>query len=173
MKPFRFSPIKNKEELFNAIEYIHFETHRLCKQNLGFLLPVAGNIGVFCHYEDEFNDLIKLRKELTDININWNQKYFKLYNPIIIPAKDDIPETKYTFLYIRKPDVNMPLVGDADFYLEPDNYKEFKQSVISGKFDKGVKVFERPDLDLVELLDPSIDVSAYVGCYNLEVITKK
>jgi len=170
MTSFRFSPIKDKAELFKAIEYIHFQSYKLCRQNLGYLLPVAGNIGVFCHYEDEFERLIKIRKELTDPNISWNQKYFRLHKPIVVPAKDDIPETIYTYLYIRKPDVNTSHVGDADFYLEPDEYKELKQSVLSGKFIKGVKMFERPDLDLVRLYDPDVDVSAFVGSYKLEEI---
>ena len=104
MMQFRFSPIKDKAQLFKAIEYIHFESYRLCKQNLGYFLPVAGNVGVFCHYEDEFDRLTKIRKELTDLNDNWNQKYFRLYKPIIISAKNGVPETTYTYLYIRKPD---------------------------------------------------------------------
>ena len=62
MKSFRFSPIKNKKELFEAIIYLHFESFRLLKQNLGYILPVSGNVGIFCHYEDEFERLIEIRK---------------------------------------------------------------------------------------------------------------
>lgn len=167
---FRFSPIKDKAQLFRAIEYIHFESHRLCKQNLGYLLPVSGNIGVFCHYEEEFERLTKIRKELTDLFDHWNQKYFRLYTPIIIPARNNIPATTYTYLYIRKPDPDHPHVGDVDFYLEPDKYKELKQSLLSGKAIKGVKIFERPDLDLIRLYDPNSDVSAFVGSYRMEEV---
>lgn len=163
MKPFRFSPIKNKAQLFKAIEYIHFESYRLCKQNLGYFLPVAGNIGVFCHYEEEFERLIKIRKELTDLNDNWNQKYFRLHKPIFIPVKNSIPETTYTYLYIRKPDATHPQVGDMDFYLEPSKYKELKQSLLLGKIMKGTKIFARSDLDLIELSDPESDVCAFIG----------
>ncbi len=170
MKPFRFSPIINKDQLFKAIEYIHFQAHKLCKQNLGQLLPVAGNIGIFCYFEDEFEKLLKIRKSLTDINNHWNQKYFRLYQPIIIPALNDIPQTTYTYLYIRKPEATNLNVGDVDFYLKPKEYKELKQAVMSGKINKGVKIFERPDLDLIRLYDPDIDVSAFVGSYNLEEV---
>ena len=172
MKPYRFSPMKSKKELFEAIKYIHFACHRLCKQNLGYLLPVSGNIGVFCHYEDEFERLIKTRKELTDINDNWNQKYFRLHKPIIIPAKDDKPNTTYSYLYIRKPEVGHPNLGDVDFYLEPKKYKQLKQSVLSGKITKGIKLFERPDLDLLRLYDPESDVSAFVGSYQMSKVAK-
>ena len=163
MMQFRFSPIKDKAQLFKAIEYIHFESYRLCKQNLGYFLPVAGNVGVFCHYEDEFDRLTKIRKELTDLNDNWNQKYFRLYKPIIISAKNGVPETTYTYLYIRKPDAETPHVGDVDFYLEPEKYRELKQSLLAGKVITGVKIFDRPDLDLIRLYDPNSDVSVFVG----------
>lgn len=163
MKSLRFSPIKDMPQLFRAIEYIHFECHRLCKQNLGHLLPVAGNIGVFSHFEDEFILLTKIRKELTDINNNWNNKYFKFHKPIVIPAKDEVPETMYTYLYIRKPDDHTPNVGDVDFYMELNKYLAIKESLLSGKIMKGVTIFDRLDLDLIRLSDPIIDVSSFIG----------
>jgi hypothetical protein len=171
MKPFRFSPIKNKTELLKAIEYIHLGAHKMCKQNLGYLLPVAGNIGVFCHYPEEFEQLTEIRKVMTDIDDNWNQKYFRLHEPIVIPAQNEIPETTYRYLYVRKPDEKSPNVGDADFYLEPIKYKELKQKVISGKFETGLRIFERTDLDMIRLFDPVIDVSAFITSYNLEEVT--
>ena len=163
MKSFRFSPIKDQAQLLKAIEHIHFECHKLCKQRLGYLLPVAGNVGVFCHFEDEFVLLTKIRKQLTDINNNWNSKYFKLHKPIVISAKDGVPETTYTYLYIRKPDDHTPNVGDVDFYMEPNKYSALKQSLLSGKTMKGVMIFDRPDLDLIRLFDPKIDASSFVG----------
>src|SRR3989344_3631548 len=163
MKPFRFSPIKDEAQLMRAIEYIHFESNKLCKQNFGSLLPVAGNIGVFCHFEDEFKQLIKIRNELTDSSDNWNHKYFRLHKPIVIPAKNDVPETTYTYLYIRQPDPTHPQVGDLDFYLEPEKYRELKQALLSRNTTKGIRVFKRTDLDLVELFDPVIDICAFIG----------
>lgn len=163
MRQFRFSPIKCERELYKVLEYIHLEAHRMCEKNLGRLLPVCGNIGVFCHYEDEFEWLTKLRKELTDQSDNWNHKYFRLYKPIVIPAKNDIPKTTYTYLYVRKPDPKNSHVGDVDFYLEPNKYEELKMSLLSGKIMNGVRIFDRPDLDLIRLSDSNSDVTAYVG----------
>lgn len=168
MKSFRFSPIKNITQLFRAIEYVHFESFRLCKKNLGFFLPAAGNIGVFCHDDAEYERLTEIRKELTDLSDNWNQKYFRLHTPIVIPAKNDIPETTYTYLYIRKPDSDHPHVGDLDFYMKPNKYKELKQSLLTGKVIPGVRIFERPDLDLIELSDFDSDVCAYVGSKTMD-----
>jgi len=162
MSLYRFSPIENHAQLLEAIEHIHIACYELCKQSFGKYLPNAGNIGVFCHYEEEYEMLTKLREELTESSENPNQKYFRLHTPIIIPAKGDIPETVYTYLYIRKPDPYRAQVGDVDFYLEPEKYVDLKQLVEDGGI-KGARLFPRSDLDMIELYNPDIDALAYVG----------
>ncbi len=163
MQLYRFSPIQSSEELFKAIEYIHFACFALCKQSFGRYLPIAGNVGVFCHYDDEFELLINIRIKLTKPSNNPNQKYFELYKPIIIKAKGDVPKTIYTHLYIRKPDPYRYHVGDIDFYLEQDKYNTLKKNLLLGKKLEGARVFERVDLDMIELYNPDIDVLAYVS----------
>jgi hypothetical protein len=163
MKLYQFSPIKNEAELLKAIEHIHFSCFKLCKQSFSKYLPVAGNVGVFCHYDDEYELLTKLRKELCEPSDNPNKKYFPLHKPIVIPAKGDVPETTYTHLYIRKPDPYRAQVGDIDFTLEEPDYSELKNSLSEGKKVKGLRVFERPDLDMIELYDPDNDALGYVS----------
>ncbi|MCL2869295.1 hypothetical protein FWF48_00580 [Candidatus Saccharibacteria bacterium] len=107
--------------------------------------------------------MIKIRKQITKPSDDPNQKYFELYEPIVIPAQDDVPETTYTHLYIRKPDIYRPQVGDVDFYLEQSEYDEFKQSLINGAKIKGARVFPRNDLDMIELYDPDIDALGYAS----------
>jgi len=163
MKLYRFSPIKNKSELFKAIKHIHFECYKLCKQSFGKYLLNAGNMGVFCHYNDEYERLIEIRKELTEPSDNPNQKYFQLYKPIVVPIGEDVPETTYTYLYVRRPDPYRHHVGDVDFYLDPKKYTELKQLLSTGKKMRGARVFERTDYDMVELFDPDADTLAYVS----------
>ena len=91
---------------------------------------------------------------------------------MVIPAMGDVPETTYTYLYIRKPDPNHPDVGDVDFYLEPEKYKKLKESLLAGKKITGASVFERPDLDLVKLHDPDVDAAAFVGTNKMSEIVK-
>jgi hypothetical protein len=162
-KLYRFSPIKNKESLLEAIEHIHFSSYQMCKQSFDYYLPNAGNIGLFCHYDDEFEILKEIRNEITEKSDNPELKYFTLIEPIVIGAKDDIPETTYTHLYIRKPDIYRYQVGDIDFYLKNDDYQTLKQEMLNGKKVKGARVFDRPDLDMIELFDPDVDVLAYVS----------
>lgn len=169
---YKFSPIKNESELKQAIEHIHFACHYLCKQSFGEYLPNAGNMGVFCHYQDEYENLIKIREKLAEPSDNLNQKYFRLYKPLVIPAKEDVPETTYTYLYIRKPDPYRHHVGDVDFYLKPEKYAEIKKSLLGGIKTRGARIFDRPDLDMIELYDPDIDVLAYVSTKKMTEIVK-
>ena len=168
MKPYRFSPIQSKEELLKAIEYVHFACHKLSKQTFGEYLPVAGDIAIFCHYEDEFDRLVNMRNELADVSDSWNQKYYHLFKPIVVPAKDGVPAATYTHLYIRRADPNRAEVGDADFVMSPAKYKPLKQSLLDGTKMQGLQVFDRPGLDLIQLYDPDVDVLSYVGTHTME-----
>jgi len=163
MKLYRFSPIKTEKELYEAIKHTHLECYKLCKQSFGYYLPNAGNIGIFCHYDEEYQYLTTLRKELTETSDNVNQKYFRLHKPIVIKPEGDIPETTYTYLYIRKPDPYRFHVGDVDFYLEQDAYTKLKNEMLAGKVVAGARVFDRPDLDMIELFDPDSDALGYVS----------
>ncbi len=163
MKLYRFSPIKDKEQLLEAIKHAHFACFELCNKALGKYLPVAGNMGVFCHYDDEYKFLTKLREEMTEASDNLNQKYFCLHEPIVIPAQGDVPETTYTYLYIRRPDQYRAQVGDVDFVIEDEKYLELKKSLQTGSQMNGARIFDRPDLDMVELSNPDVDALAYVS----------
>lgn len=165
MKLYRFSPIKKENELREAISYIHFACFKLCKQVLGKYLPVAGNIGIFCHYENEYQFLTELSKKLTDESDNLFQKYFRLHEPIVIPAKDGVPEATYIYLYIRKPDPYRHHVGDVDFILEKDKYQELKNSLQTETM-KGARIYYRSDPDMIELYDPDVDALGYVRTKN-------
>lgn len=118
---------------------------------------------MFCHYDEEHEWLVGIRKELTEESDNLNQKYFRWHRPIVISARDGVPETSHTYLYIRRPDPYRHHVGDIDFYLEPEKYAELKQMLLAGKKIKGARAFERPDLDMIELYDPDSDALAYVS----------
>jgi hypothetical protein len=163
MKLYRFSPIKGKVEFLQAVEHIHFSCYALCKQSLGTYLPNAGNMGIFCHYDDEYVFLTTLRKQLTEPSEDVNQKYFRLHEPIIIPARGDVPKTTYTHLYIRKPDPYRHHAGDVDFFLDPAQYRELKQMLLEGTVIKGIRVFDRADLDMLELFDPDVDALGYIS----------
>lgn len=66
-------------------------------------------------------------------------------------------------MYIRRPDPYRHQTGDIDFYLAQEEYKKLKQEMLDGKQADGARVFERPDLDMIELYNPDVDVLAYVS----------
>ena len=53
-------------------------------------------------------------------------------------------------------------MGYIDLFLEPKKYQKRKVVLIK-KPRKGRRVFERADLDMVEIYDPDNDVIAYVS----------
>ena len=164
MNQYKFSPIQNEGQLIDAIAYIHHTCHMLCKKSFGTYLPVAGNVGIFCHFDDEYTQLTTLQKKLTDSSDLIYGKYYQLYKPIAIPIQDNVPAACYSYLYIRKPDIIKYQVGDIDFYLEPIKYSKLKQSLINGETMKGTRLIpNRPDLDLIELYDLKVDAFAYIG----------
>lgn len=168
MKLYRFSPFNSKQELLEAINYCHVACHRLHHKVFGFHRPVSQNLGIFTHYEEEFEALTQLRRELTEETINYKKKYFKLHDPIIIPSKDGIPTATYKYLYIRHPDPYRAQVGDVDFVLSRDEFIELKESLLGGKKMKGVRVFGRSDEEMIELHDPDFDVLSYLVDSTIE-----
>lgn len=158
MKLYKFSPIENDKQLLEAIKHVHFECFKLCRIALGKYLPVAGNLGIFCHDDNEYKFLTELREKLTDSSDSFNGKYFRLYKPIIIPAKDDIPEIIYEYLYIRKPDELRPEVGDADFVIGENEFEKIKNL----KVINNVEIFNRPDLGMCRLSNPNFDVLSFL-----------
>ncbi len=89
-------------------------------------------------------------------------KYFKLKTPIIFEGIDDIPETTYTHIYIRKPDPYRSQVGDIDFQLEKSEYENLRSDLKAGKIIKGARVFPVEEQNMIELSDPDVDVLSYV-----------
>ena len=150
--------------MMKAVEHIHYGCHDLCKKAIGKYLPVAGTIGIFCHYDEEYEFLTQVQAKLVDFTNSVNGKYYRLLNPFVIPAKGDIPEAVYTNFYIRKPDPYRHQVGDLDFYLESDTFSMLKKSLTDRALIEGARIIpNRPDLDLVELFNPDVDVLGYIG----------
>jgi catechol 2,3-dioxygenase-like lactoylglutathione lyase family enzyme len=73
-------------------------------------------------------------------------------------------------LYIRKPDPYRHHVGDVDFYLPPEEYTRLKQEMQAGRVVPGARIFDRPDLDMIELYDPDVDALGYV---SMKTMTEK
>lgn len=167
MQLYRFSPILDQKHLLEAMHYIHGACLALCEQVFGKYLPNSGNMGIFCHYEDEYITLHTIREKMTESSDNPDQKYFLLKSPFVIPGKDNAPATSYTHLYIRKPDPYRHHVGDLDFSLDSTEYFKLKKEIENGNGPRGARIFPRTDLNMIELFDPDSDVLAYVSTHRM------
>lgn len=156
----------NRQPLFNRLICIHLDCCSLIKQTIGHYLPVAGNIGVFCQSDGEYEDFTRLAKELTFTSKNPDQKYFQLKVPITcIIENNDVPEMTYTHLYIRKPDLTSygKYLGDVDFVLSPKEYKILKDKVKDGKAAPGMEIYDRTGWDTIQITNPKINSVAYIS----------
>ena len=151
-------------EILDFIKPIHIDCHKLCILVLNKYLPVAGNLGIFTHSEDEYKRLIELSKRLTKPTNNPNQKYFELFQPITVGEEGNTPEATYTNLYIRKPDYTDygKYQGDVDFILSTEDYEKLKLSVLKGDCANGATLYDRPGWDTVQLVSKEIASVAYV-----------
>jgi len=147
-----------------VMKQIHRDCHQLCSRLLGKSYGVAGNIGVFSRNDKDYKMLTSYQIDVTETSGNPNQKYFQLKSAIIIPAEGDIPESIYTYLYIRKPDPTPYglYLGDIDFVLKPQEYHDLKNSLLTGAIIKGVEIYDRPGWDMLQLTDPGISSVAYL-----------
>ncbi len=150
--------------LIERIKQAHFLCHKLCKKAMGKYLSVSGNIGIFCQSSEEYEQFTKIRQELTEASDNPNQKYFKLHRPIIIKSEKGVPKTAYTHLYIRKYDPTPygKNLGDVDFVLEEEEYKNLKSQVEKGDV-KGAEMYDRPGWNTVQIVDQNVKAVAYVS----------
>lgn len=160
-----FPAMRSIEDLNARISLIHTACHTLCQKAFGQTLPVAGNIGVFCHEFKEYEVLQSIVSKNILPDDHWNHKYYRLRSPIIIPASSSIPQSIYTYLYIRPPDDSHKQAGDVDFVIPKDRMDALKQELSSHACAiPGLSLLEqRPDLDLLSLSDPSLPVLSLLG----------
>ncbi len=149
--------------LENLILRIHRNAYKLCFNSFGQPLNNAGNMGVFCQSEEDFIGFTEIRKQITITSDNPDQKYFELIDPIVFEAEGDIPKVTYTHLYIRRYDPGEPHIGDVDFFVEVTDYQLLKQRILNGEIIEGARIYDRQDLDMIELYDDDNEALAYVS----------
>lgn len=152
MQTFRFSPIKNKVQLIEAIKYTACKTSELCERITGETFPIE-SLTIFSHFYVEYKNLSEILLEIgTLINEN-NGPRVALHEPIEVNGNTII------HLRIRKPDEERPQVGCNDFEIK--DYESFKAKYLS-QHPQNLRCIVRADYEMIEFFDPSYDVLAYV-----------
>lgn len=157
--------------LYEICQQLHVESYALSKTILGKYFQNAGNIGIFCQNELEFEEFNLVKGQLTYATTNENLKYFELIKPIVIDPIMDIPTTTYTHLYIRKPDTTPygKFRGDIDFYTSQDELEEIVMKVTSGKLE-GAEIYHQKGVgDLVQIHKEGISTVAYLSTKRMTI----
>ena len=156
--------IASIEELGKIVFRLHVWCHELCKKAMGCYLPIAGNVGIFCQSQEEYEHLSTLAKTLTESSNNPDQKYFKLLEPCVFSDYQDIPWASYEYLYIRKPAEDSPQLWDIDFVLPPEEFETLKSKIRSGDANPLLKIDEyRPGREMVMIYEDGADALPYIS----------
>ena len=113
---------------------------------------------IFTHSNDEFEKMVKVTKETGHIVQETPT------GPVFIIPSIITDAGNLNMLKIRKPDPKRPERGDADFTVS--DYNTFKKTYI-GK--PGFNIIVRPEMEMIELIDPCYNVIAY---YSHPILAK-
>ena len=116
---------------------------------------------VFCQNDEEYDELLKLAKELGKVVKETNSGQVFEIEPI------DTVAGPLDILKIRKPDKTRPERGDADFTV--DNYTDFKAEFLD---KEGFKLIERIEMEMIELMDSEFNVRVYFSDPTLREILR-
>jgi hypothetical protein len=148
---YRFSPISNRDELFDAVDYVTKQALLLSQKAIDQELPIS-YLTIFAHYETEYDELVSMVKELGELS-EANNGVKVLLNEKIANRGQSIGQ-----LRIRRPDPYRTQVGCCDFSVQ--DYADFKQTNLAN--NKNLRLIERPDYEMIEFFDPDFDVFAYI-----------
>lgn len=105
---------------------------------------------IFSQNKTEYQDLMNEAEKIGEVLRETKTGNIYKIDPLETPAG------LLKILKIRKPDKTRPEKGDADFTVS--DYQEFKKKYLS---KVGFKLIERPNMEMIELIDPDFDVRAY------------
>lgn len=162
---YRFSPIKNRAELDEAIRYVASTATKM-------MFKVAGNIvdihslTVFSHYEDEYRSLLAVMSGQSQLQEANNDVRFTLKTPMRIEAmRLEVNGQQHTNIQaitevrIRKPDPYRMQVGCCDIDVSSGQFQFLEDS--DGQHGDNSRLIERPDLRMIEYYHPDYDVLVY------------
>lgn len=152
MQLYRFSPIGKKEQLLEAILYVHTTSSELCRKVVGEVYPIS-SLTIFSHYFDEFEVLKSVQAQMGTLVGGVFGPRVVLHEPLVVG------EHTITHLRIRAPDPYHSHVGSNDYDIA--EYKTFKEKYLS-THPHNLRLIEREGYELIECWDPDFDVLGYV-----------
>jgi len=148
----------DEEYLKNLVQKIVRESCELKDKYTHERTALVNYACIFSQSQEEFETLIRITGKIG--KIIQETPSGPLFN--INPIKTVSGNLK--LLKIRNPDKTRQERGDADFTVS--NYPGFKKTQLS---EKGFKLIERNDFEMIELMDPKFNVRAYFSNPPLDV----
>jgi len=155
--------------LLDRISTLHISAYKITTALLHTELANAGNIGIFCQDDEEYEYFLGLQKEIALVNQNPLQKYFPLKKSIVLPSPITRRSIYYTHLYIRKPDPSIygRNLGDIDFYVSQKDYDEIKSRVELGLLRNTDMYLQTGVGELIQIQDIENRVLAYISTRDI------
>jgi len=116
---------------------------------------------VFTHSTVEYDEMVKVASQLGPVAQETPT------GPVFHIAPFSTAAGTLRLLKIRRPDPKRPERGDTDFTVA--DYDSFKNTYL-GK--PGFSLIKRPNMEMIELIDPSYDVIAYYSHPTLPELLK-
>jgi hypothetical protein len=165
--------IGSTEQLSALVASLHNACSLICLEAYGKVFPVAGNVGIFCQNDQEYERFAGLAEQHTLPSDNPNQKYFELRFPIEVAPAAALPGAHYTHLYIRRPAPDSPERGDIDFVVGPEKFAQMLTDIAHDHGPRGARRYTQYGLDLIELHStgsvPPLAGLAYVSVLEVAV----
>lgn len=152
----------NTLNLIALVQRIVVEAKRLSDQYTKEDTAPVNYACVFSQSEEEYASLVAAAQELGTIAQDTKMGPVFHVSPISTSAGE------LRLLKIRRPDVNRPERGDADFTVS--NYSRFKEDHV-GK--SGFRLIEREDMEMMELQDPAFHALAYFSYPTLYEVLER
>ncbi len=140
----------NIDELKNLVKNIVTDSFRLSVTHTSEKKAPVNYACVFTHSTSEYEEMIKVASQLGPIAEETPTGPLFQITPLSTKAGT------LRLLKIRRPDPKRPERGDADFTVA--DYDSFKKTYLE---KPGFSLIKRPNMEMIELIDPSYDVIAY------------
>ena len=139
-----------KDEMIKIIINLVNDACELKNRHTAESNAVVNYACIFPHTDDEYNMYYEVAAEMGSVAKETATGNLFLVDPIPTVAGD------LRLVKVRKPDPTRTERGDADFTIK--DYDRFKAEML-GK--DGIKVIERPTMEMIELMENGADVRVY------------
>ena len=149
------------DELKKLVQEIVAESYRLNLAHTSERNAPVNYACVFTHSSDKYEEIINVAQQLGPVVQDTTMGLVFHISPL--PTLPSI----LNLLKIRRSDTKRTERGDADFTIT--DYENFKRTYL-GK--SGFSIIKRPEIEMIELLDPSFNVIAYYSNPPLATVLK-